>query len=64
MTLQTDEAKATAAEINAGNVAFERAAQVAEAQAEVTIEQASQLDQVMEELVEELQDREEAAGQA
>jgi hypothetical protein len=51
MTLQTDEAKATAAEIAAKNEAFEQAAQAAEAQAEVTAEQASQLDHVMEELL-------------
>lgn len=64
MTLQTDEAKATAAEIAAENEAFEQAAQAAEAQAAVTTEQASQLDHVMEELVEEIQERKEGAGQA
>ncbi|MEP7023974.1 MAG: hypothetical protein ABJB47_09230 [Actinomycetota bacterium] len=64
MTLQTDEAKATAAEITADNAAFEESAQAVEAQAEVTAEQASQLDQAMEELVEELQDQKEAAEQA
>jgi hypothetical protein len=64
MTLQTHQAKATAAEITAQNAELEDTAQDAEAQAEATAEQASQLDQVLEEAVEDLREKKEAAGQA
>ena len=60
MTLQTEQAKATVAEITADNAALEEASQSAEAQAEATTEQASQMAQALEEVVEELQDKEEA----
>jgi hypothetical protein len=61
MTLQTEEAKATAAEITADNAALEEAYQSAEAKAEATTAQASQLVQATEEVLEELK---EAAEQA
>jgi hypothetical protein len=56
MTLQTDEAKATAAEITADNEALEDAYQEAEADAEATAAQAHQLAQATEVALEELQD--------
>jgi hypothetical protein len=56
MTLQSDEAKATAAEIVAGNEALEEAYESAEASAEATTEQAHQLAQATGEVLEELQD--------
>jgi hypothetical protein len=56
MTLQTDEAKATAAAITAENAALEDSYQSAEAGAEATAEQAHQLDQATEEVLEELQE--------
>jgi hypothetical protein len=56
MTLQTDEAKATVAEIEADNEALEEAYQEAEADAEATAEQAHQLAQATEDVLEELQD--------
>jgi hypothetical protein len=52
MTLQTDEAKATVAEIEADNEALEEA----EADAEATAEQAHQLAQATEDVLEDLQD--------
>jgi methyl-accepting chemotaxis protein len=56
MTLQTEEAKATAAEITTDNAALEEAFQSAEEQAEVTTEQANQMAQATEEVLEELQE--------
>jgi methyl-accepting chemotaxis protein len=64
MNLQTDEAKAMAVEITAGNDALEEAYQSAEAQAEATTEQANQMAQAMEDVLEELQEMEERAEQA
>jgi hypothetical protein len=64
MTLQTQQAKATVAEITAQNAALDDTAQSAEAQAEATTEQASQMAQVLEDVVEELQEQKEAAEQA
>jgi hypothetical protein len=64
MTLQTEQAKATAAEITADNAALEEASQSAEAQAEATTEQASQMAQAWEEVVAELHERKEEAEQA
>jgi hypothetical protein len=64
MSLQTQQAKETAAGITAENAASEDDFQAAEAQAEVTAERASHLAQVLEEVVEELQERKEEAGQA
>jgi hypothetical protein len=61
MTLQTDEAKATAAQITADNAALEDAYQAAEAKAEVTTEQASQLAQATEEVLEEIKEATEQA---
>ncbi|HUD77835.1 MAG TPA: hypothetical protein VMR00_08290 [Streptosporangiaceae bacterium] len=54
MNLQTDEAKATVEEIKAENAALKEADQTAEAQAAEVVEQARQLDEVAEELLEEL----------
>jgi hypothetical protein len=56
MTLQTDEAKAMVAEITADNEALEESYQEAEAKAEATTEQAHQLAQATEDVLEELQD--------
>jgi hypothetical protein len=56
MTLQTDEAKATVAEIIADNEALEETYQEAEAEAEATAAQAHQLAEATEEVLEELQD--------
>jgi hypothetical protein len=53
MTLQTEEAKATAAEITADNAALEESYQSAEAEAAATTEQAQQLEEVLEEIQEE-----------
>ena len=64
MTLQTDEAKATSAEIRADNAALEDAYQSAEARAEVTTEQAKQMAQATEEVLEELQEMKDGAEQA
>jgi hypothetical protein len=61
-SLQTDEAKATVAEIKAENVALKQADVAAEAQAEVVVEQAKQLTEVADEVLEELKDREPGAG--
>ncbi len=54
MNLQTDEAKATVEEIKAENAALKEADQAAEAEAAEVVEQARQLDEVAEELLEEL----------
>jgi hypothetical protein len=64
MTLQTEEAKATAAEIVAANAALEETYQAVEAQAEATAEVANQLAEVTEEVVAELQEMKEGAGPA
>lgn len=64
MTLQTDEAKATAAEIVTENAALDRASQSAEAQAEAVTAQAGQMAEATEEVLEELQEIEERAEQA
>lgn len=54
------EARATVAEIKADNAALKAADQIAEVQAEATEEQAKLLGQVTEEVLEELQERQEA----
>jgi hypothetical protein len=64
MSLQTDEAKATAEEIQAGNVALKKADLAAEAQAEAVVEQAKQLAEVADEMLEELKETEPEAGHA
>ena len=64
MTLQTDEAKAMVAEIKADNAAMRVNDEIAEVQAEATEEQAKLLNEVTEQVVEELQERQEAAEQA
>ena len=64
LNLQTDEAKATVAEIKAGNEALKEADLAAEAQAEVATEQAKQLAQVTEEVLEELKEMKEGANPA
>jgi multidrug efflux pump subunit AcrA (membrane-fusion protein) len=56
MTLLSDQAKATAAEIRAENAALDEASQSAEAEAEATAEQASLMAQAAEEVLEELQE--------
>jgi hypothetical protein len=56
MNLQTDEAKAMAVEIKADNAALEDAYQSAEAQAEKTTEQANQMAQATQDVLEELQE--------
>jgi hypothetical protein len=56
MTLQTEEAKATVAEITADNEALEESYQAAEAKAEATAEQAHQLAQATEEVLEEIKE--------
>ena len=56
LSLQTDEAKATVAEIKAENEALKAADRAAEAQAEAAAEQAKQLAQVTGEVLEELRD--------
>src|SRR5215472_9106736 len=50
MSLQTEQAKATVEEIKAENAALKEAEQVAEAQAEVVVEQAQQLTEAVEEV--------------
>jgi len=52
LNLQTEEAKATVQEIRAENAALKEAEQVAEAQAEVVVEQAQQLTEAVEEVLE------------
>jgi hypothetical protein len=56
MSLQTDEAKATVEEIKAENAALKKADLAAEAQAEAVVEQAKQLDEVTEEVLEKLKE--------
>lgn len=55
MNLQTAEAKAMVVEIKADNAALEKAYHSAEAQADATTEQASQMAQATQDVVEELQ---------
>jgi hypothetical protein len=64
MSLQTDEAKATVEEIKAENVALERADLAAEAQAEAVVEQAKQLAEVADDVLEELKETEPEARHA
>jgi predicted nuclease with TOPRIM domain len=64
MTLQTEEAKATVAEITAENAALKEANQAAEAQAEATTEQVKQMAQATGKVLEELQEMKEGAEQA
>jgi hypothetical protein len=64
MTLQTDEAKATVEEIKAENVALNKADLAAETQAEAVVEQAKQLAEVAEDVLEELKETEPGAGPA
>jgi hypothetical protein len=56
MSLQTDEAKATVEEIKADNVALLKADRAAEAQAEAVADEARQLAEVAEEVLEELKE--------
>jgi CRISPR/Cas system-associated exonuclease Cas4 (RecB family) len=56
MSLQTDQAKAIVEEIKAGNAALKEADEVAEAEAEVVVEQAQQLTEAVEEVLEELKE--------
>ena len=60
-SLLPEEAQATVAEIKADNAAMRVADEIAEVQAEATEEQAKLLDQMTEEVVEELQERQNAA---
>jgi hypothetical protein len=64
LNLQTDEAKATVAEIKAENEALKEADQAAEAQAEAAAEQARQLAEVTEEVLEELKEMKEGTATA
>jgi hypothetical protein len=64
LSLQTDEAKATVAEIKAENIALKQADVAAEAQAEAVVEQAKQLTDVAEDVLEELKEMEPEAGPA
>jgi methyl-accepting chemotaxis protein len=64
MNLQTDEAKAMAAGITAENAALEEASQSAGEQAEATTEQANQMAQATQDVLEELQEIEEGVEQA
>jgi hypothetical protein len=54
LSLQSDQAKATVAEIRADNAELEEAFEVAEAQAEVVTQQAQQLAEATGEVLEEL----------
>jgi hypothetical protein len=56
LSMQTDEAKATVEEIKAENVALEKADLAAEAQAEAVVEQAKQLTEVAEDVLQELKE--------
>jgi hypothetical protein len=58
------EAQATVAEIKADNAAMRVNDEIAEVKAEATEEQAKLLNEVTEQVVEELQERQEAAEQA
>ena len=64
LNLQTDEAKATVAEIKAENQALKEADRAAEAQAEAAAEQAKQLAEVTEEVLEELKEMKEGTATA
>jgi hypothetical protein len=64
MNLQTDEAKATVAEIKAENQALKETDRAAEAQAEAAAEQAKQLAEVTEEVLEELKEMKEGTATA
>lgn len=64
LSLQSDEAKATVAEIKAENAALEEADRAAEAQAGAAAEQARQLAEVTGEVLEELRDMEAGADRA
>ncbi|HTW02645.1 MAG TPA: hypothetical protein VMF87_20235 [Streptosporangiaceae bacterium] len=61
-SLQTDEAKATVAEIKAENVALKQADVVAEARAEAVVEQAKLLTEVADNVLEELREGTPEAG--
>jgi hypothetical protein len=61
-SLQTDEAKATVAEIKAENVALKQADVAAQAQAEAVVEQAKQLTEVADNVLEELREGTPEAG--
>lgn len=56
LNLQTDQAKATVEEIKADNAALKEADRAAEAQAEVVVEQAQQLAEVVGEVLEDLKE--------
>jgi gas vesicle protein len=56
LSLQTDQAKATVEEIKADNAALKEADRAAEAQAEVVVEQAQQLAEVVGEVLEDLKE--------
>jgi hypothetical protein len=62
MSLQTDEAKATVQEIKDENVALEQADVAAEAQAEAVVEQAKQLTEMADNVLEELREGAPEAG--
>jgi hypothetical protein len=59
-----EKARAAVAEIKAGNAAMRIEGTIAEAEAEATEKQAELLNQVAEEVIEELRERKEEAGQA
>jgi hypothetical protein len=59
-----EKARAAVAEIKAENAAMKVEGTIAEAEAEATEKQAELLNQMAEEVIEELQERKEAAGQA
>lgn len=56
LSLQTDQAKAMVEEIKADNAALKEADRAAEAQAEVVVEQAQQLAEVVGEVLEDLKE--------
>ena len=64
LSLQSDEAKATVAEIKAENEALKKADRAAEAQAGAAADQARQLAEVTEEVLDELKEMKEGAGPA
>ena len=64
LSLQSDEAKATVAEIKAENEALKKADRAAEAQAGAAAEQARQLAEVTEEVLDELKEMKEGAAPA
>jgi hypothetical protein len=64
MNLQTDQAKAVAAGITAENAALEEASQSAGEQADATTEQANQMAQATQDVLEELQEIDERVEQA